>query len=165
MIEALSTALATAAVFSGGFIAYRELRELDRGRNIQVATELIAELNSPENIKARRWVFQNLPDDPETGIGSLSTDGQESIKRVLNSLDRVAFIMQAGWISEDLIMPWMNPMVVKAWIKLCPYVQYEGERRQEPDYYTNVRELGEHCLAWRARNYPGTKITWIDDAL
>ena len=53
-VEAMSTALATAAVFSGGFIAYRELRELDRSRHLQVANELFAELNSPENINARR---------------------------------------------------------------------------------------------------------------
>lgn len=165
MTEALSTAVAAAAVFSGGFVAYRELREQDRSRHIQVADRLFTELNAPENIEARRWVFQHLPDDPRTSIHTLSEEGRLAIKRVLNGLDRAAFVTQAGWIPDELIMPWINPMVVKAWAKLGPYVAYESERRKEPDYYHMVRALAERCAAWRAEHVPDARITWLDDAL
>jgi len=165
MIQTLSSAVAAAAVFGGGIIAYRELRELARGRHAQVADRLFDELNSPESIEARRWVFQNLPGDPRVGSSSLTSEGHAAVKHVLNSLDRIAFLTQAGWIPEELIMPWINPMIVKAWIKLRPYVDYESDRRQEPDYYAQARELGERCLAWRARNLPGVQVKWINDAL
>jgi hypothetical protein len=165
MTEALSTAVAAAAVLSASFIAYRELSELDRSRHIQVADRLFEELNSPENIEARRWIYQNLPVDPEQGILTLPPEGRTAIKRVLNSLDRVAFLTQAGWIPEKMIMPWMNPMIIKAWIKLEPYVDYESDRRYEPDYYLHARELAERCLAWRAKNLPDAKLTWVDNAL
>jgi hypothetical protein len=152
-------------VLSAAFVAYRELNELDVSRHMQVADRLFEELNAPESIAARRWVFQHLPDDPATGIGSLTPEGREAVKRVLNSLDRVAFLTQAGWIPEETVMPWMNPMIVKAWIKLAPYVEYESRRRREPDYYQHARRFAERCLAWRAKNLPDAEITWVDDAL
>jgi len=61
-------------------------------------------------------------------------------------------------------MPWMNPMRVGAWIELEPYVRYEAERRQEPDYYEHARALAERCLMWRAKNLPEAEITRVDNA-
>jgi hypothetical protein len=58
MTESLSTAVAAATVLSAGFIAYRELKSHDINRYIEVADRLYSELNSQENIKAQRWVFQ-----------------------------------------------------------------------------------------------------------
>jgi hypothetical protein len=165
MTEALSTAVAAAAVLSAGFIAYRELKAQDISRYIEVADRLYSELNSPENIKARRRVFMNLPEDPEDGIQSLDEDGRQAIKQVLNSLDRVAFLTREGWIPEEMVMPWMNPMIVKAWTKLESYVDYESKRRHEPDYYQAAREIAQKCIRWRKANVTEAGITWIEDAL
>ena len=84
---------------------------------------------------------------------------------MLNSLDHVAFLTQAGWIPDEMIMPWMNPMIVKAWIKLGPYVEYESRKRTEPDYYLHARELAERCREWRKHNVPNAEITWVTDSL
>jgi hypothetical protein len=165
MIEALSTALGAAAVFTAGFIAYRELSEISNTRYMEVADRLFEELNSEENIEARRWVFHHLPADPQEGIPSMSPAGRAAVKRVLNSLDRVAFLTQSGWIDEDLVMPWMNPMIVKVWTKISPYVEYERQRRHEPDYYQGASALAERCQAWRKENVPNAEITWVEDAL
>jgi len=165
IIESLSTALAAAAVFTAGFIAYRELSEISNSRYMEVVERLLEELNSNENIDARRWIFQHLPADPEEGIHSMPTEGRTAIKRVLNSLDRVAFLTQSGWIDENLVMPWMNPMIVKSWVKLKPYVEYERNRRHEPDYYQSASKLAERCLSWREKNVSNTETTWVEDAL
>jgi hypothetical protein len=165
MTEALSTAVAAAAVLGAGFVAYRELSEVASSRHMGVADRLFEELNSPQNIAARRWVFHNLPEDPQEGIPSLTDEGRAAMKQVLNSLDRVAFLTQAGWIPDEMIMPWMNPMVVKTWAKLEAYVDYESQRRGEPDYYQHARGLAERCRAWRAMHLPGAEITWVEDAL
>jgi hypothetical protein len=165
MTEALSTAMAVAMVVGGGFLAYRELTEVASSRHMEVADRPFLELNSPESIDARRWIFQNLPDDPREVIPSLTPQGQAAVKLVLNSLDRVAFLTQAGWIPEETIMPWMNPMIVKSWAKLEPYVDHESRRRNEPDYYEHARELAERCRAWRSKHLADAQITWLDDAL
>ena len=134
-IEALSTALAAAAVFGAGFIAYRELSEAANSRYMDIADRLFEELNSPENIEARRRIFQNLPADPEKGLEKMSAEDRDAVKLVLNSLDHVAFLTQSGWIPDELVMPWMHPTIAKSWERLEPYVQYERERRNEPYYY------------------------------
>jgi hypothetical protein len=165
MIEALSTAVAAAAVLSAGFVAYRELSEAASSRHMEVAERLFEELNSSENIQARRWVFQNLHDTPEEGAGALTEEGRAAIKQVLNSLDHVAFLTQAGWIPDEIIMPWMHPMIAKSWEKLEPFVKYERQRRNESYYYQNIDRLAERCSAWRLKNLPDIKVTWVDDAL
>jgi len=61
--RALSTALAAAGLFGAGSWPTRAGRGRQH-RHMEVADRLFAELNSPENIRARRWVFLHLPDDP-----------------------------------------------------------------------------------------------------
>jgi len=166
MLEAIATALAASAVLGTVFVAYTELSEIYNSRYIDVANKLFDELNSAENIEARRWIFQKLPSDPVEGTKSMSQEGRDAIKKVLNSLDHVAFLTQDGWIPEDLIMPWMHPMIAKSWLKLKPYVEYERQRRNEPYYYAYASNISERCLAWRNKNISDAdKVAWIDDAL
>jgi len=165
MIGSLSTALAAAAVFSAGFIAYRELSEMTSSRHIEVADRLFNELNSAENVSARTWVFLHLPADPQEGVKSIPPEGHLAVKRVLNSLDRVAFLTQSGWIPDDVIMPWMHPMIAKSWEKLSPYVFYERNRRNEPYYYVHAERLALRCQKWRQKNLTVVDNKWVDDAL
>ena len=165
MTEALSAAVTAAALIGGGFVAYRQLAEGASTRYMEVADRLFGELNSPENIESRRWIFQELPNDPEEGLRRLTPEGRAHVKRTLNSMDRAAFLTQSGWIPEAMIMPWMNPMIVKAWIKLKPYVERERDLRGEPDYYEHASELGERCIVWRAENLKQSEIRWRQDAL
>ena len=164
-VGALSSIGSTVAILGGGYIAFRQLSEIANSRHLGVSDKLFDELNSRENTAARRWVFQNLPADPQDGIRSLTPEGQEAVKLVLNSLDRVAFLTQAGWIPEDLIMPWMHPMIAKSWDKLEPYVEYEKQRRNEPYYYEHASELAVRCRAWRVKHLEDAQVKWVKDAL
>ena len=98
MTEALATAVTAATVIGAGLLAYRELDEASNSRHLAVADRLFEELNAPENVAARRWIFQHLPPDPVTGQTELTDQDRDTVKRVLNSLDRVAFLTQRGWI-------------------------------------------------------------------
>ena len=164
-LESISTAVAAAAVFGAAYIAYQELKEVANTRYMDIADRLFGELNSPENIEARRRIFQNLKDDPEQGIRRLKKEDLDAMKKVLNSLDRVAFLTREGWIPDDLIMPWMHPMIAKSWEKLEPYVLYERERRNEPYYNEHAGELAERCRKWRTKHLAETDTKWVDNAL
>ena len=165
MLLSLSSALAAATVLSAAFIAYRELDELASSRTLDVADRLFAELNAPESIAARRFVYLELDPDPATGLANLDEAGQNQVKRVLNSLDRVAFLTQPDWIDESRVMPWLNPMVVKSWDKLGPYVIYERQRRNEPDYYEMAEGLAQRCIQWRLQNVGKAESKTVDHAL
>jgi hypothetical protein len=162
---ALASIGSMAAFFGGGYYASRQLKELSNSRHMQVADKLFEELNSEENISARRWVFQYLPENPEEGIQNLTEEGQVAVKRVLNSLDQVAFLTQAGWIPENLVMPWLHPMIAKSWEKLGPYVEFERKRRNEPYFYKHASLLAERCKTWRMDNLEDTQVNWVDKAL
>jgi hypothetical protein len=166
LIESLSTALGAALVIGASVFAIGELNEATAARLLDVADRLFDDLNSEESIEARRWVYRQLPDNPQDGLASLTEEGQRHVKKVLNSLDRIAFMTQQGWIPEETLMPWMNPMVVKIWDKLGPYVEVEQKRRNEPDYYEMARGLAMRCVEWRKERYPDWEgPTWLDDAL
>ena len=164
-LEAISAAVAAAAVFGAAYFAYQELSEVANTRYMDIADRLFGELNSPENIEARRHIFQNLKTDSEQGLKQLKQADQDAMKTVLNSLDHVAFLTRPGWIPDDLIMPWMHPMIAKSWEKLEPYVLYERKRRNEPYYYEHAGELAERCRKWRTRHLAETDTKWTDDAL
>lgn len=164
-VGAFSGVTSTVAILVGGFMAFRQLAEVANSRHLAVSDKLFEELNSDENIAARRWVFQNLPDDPSLGMESLTPEGQVAVKRVLNSLDRVAFLTQAGWVPENLVMPWMHPMIAKSWEKLGPYIQYERTHRNEPYYYEKVDDLAKRCHQWRIAHLEDVRINWVKDAL
>jgi len=166
-LEAISAAVAAAAVFAAAYFAYQELSEVANTRYMDIADRLFADLNLPENIEARRRIFQNLNADPELGMKRLKKEDHDAMKKVLNSLDHVAFLTRPGWIPDDLIMPWMHPMIAKSWEKLEPYVLYERERREEPYYYEHAGELAERCKKWREENLTAAERTnkWVDKAL
>ncbi len=165
MVEALSTAVAAAAVVSAGYIAYRELSEGANSRYIEVSSRLFDELNSTANIESRRWVYLHLDGNLDHGLELIDDEGQAHMKQVLNSLDKVSFLTQSTWIPDEIIMPWMHPMITKSWAKLAPYVMYERQRRKEPYYYRHAEQLAERCATWRLTHVPQTTIEWVDDAL
>ena len=119
-----------------------------------------------ENIEARRWLFTQMPvGDPAEVLDQIDETGRRAIKRTLNSFDRVSFLTQPGWVPEKTVMPWLNPMITKAWVKLEPYVLYERKRRNEPDYYQRAEALAVKCIAWRKKNVQEDAPVWIEGAL
>jgi hypothetical protein len=161
-IEALSTALAVATVFGAGYFAIQELSESSKTRYMEIADKLFNELNSEENIQARKIVYQLGVFNPDV---SPSLHQREAIKTVLNSLDRVAFLTQKGWIPDEIIMPWLHPMIAKSWDKLEPHVIYQRNLRGETYYYEHAGELAQRCFAWRQKNQIQNQVNYIDEEI
>lgn len=165
-MEAISTAAAVAQIVGGGLVLLVQMNESVDSRNLSAYNEIFERLMSDRNIAARRWIYINLPPDPQIGIAGLSEEGQEHVKLVLNSLDHLGFLITQDWVTSDAILQWVSPFVVKVWARIGPYVDYEARRRGEPDYYEAVRDLAERCIEWRRENVPGTEdIVWLKDAL
>ena len=165
-LESLSAAVAAAAVFGAAYFAYQELEEVSKARHIDVADRLFEELNAPKSIQARRSVFK-LKGDPEEILKNLSEEDRDAMKSVLNSLDRVAFLTQPGWVPDELVMPWMHPMIFKSWEKLGPIVKFEREKRGESYYYEHAEKLARRCIKWRQKNLPPEeqKTNWVDTTM
>jgi len=165
MVSALSSALTTGTVLAAAFIAFRELKELSDTRHLEVLDRLFDELNSDANTEARRQIYVDLPAFSEENAVGLPPSLQAAMKHVLNSLDRVAFLTQSGWVPEKDVMPWMNPMVVKVWNKMRPYIRHERARRNEPDHFEHAERLADRCGEWRLKHLPGAEPApnWLSD--
>ena len=87
MTEALATAVTAATVIGAGLLAYRELDEASNSRHLAVADRLFDELNIPQNVTARCWIFQHLPPDPVAGQTELTDQDHDT---VASQLDPVA---------------------------------------------------------------------------
>jgi hypothetical protein len=170
VLEALATAAAFSVAVGGGLMVLAQLTEAVDSRNLNIFNDVFERLASDRNIDARRWIYQNLPDNPGQGLASLSEEGRQNVKYVLNSFDHLGFLIQQDWVSgeaEDAIVGWVSPFVVKTWEKLGPYIDYEvTQRPEEPDYYEAVRHLAEKCIAHR-KAFLGRdpRTTWRNDAL
>jgi hypothetical protein len=159
IVEALSAAVGAAAVFGAGFIAYRELKAMSHSQHLEGADKVFNEFNAEDKIRDRGIVYQAFLGDQPRPFDALTLEELGAIKSVLNSLDRVAFMVYADedWIPEEMVMPWMHPIIHKCWRSLEAYVKYEQERRNEPYFYEHAAKLGEACLRWRAeRGIPDT---------
>ncbi|MBN1429809.1 MAG: hypothetical protein JXB07_15675 [Anaerolineae bacterium] len=170
MFEGLSSAAAFSVAVGGGLMVLAQLTEAVDSRSLTIFNDVFDRLACDRNIEARRWIYQNLPDNPERGLASLSDEGREHVKLVLNSFDHLGFLVRQDWVSseaEEAIIQWVSPFVAKTWIKLGPYVEYEvAQRPEEPDYYIAACHLAERCIAYRKallRHDP--TITWRRDAL
>jgi hypothetical protein len=173
-VESLSTAATLATVVGGGFFVLAQLVESIDSRkreiaatNLEAYNTIFDQMMSDSNIEARRWIYQNLPEDPREGLGSLTEEGRSCVKLILNSFDRLGFMLQQDLISSDAIIGWVSPFVVKTWVKLQPYVDMEIARRNEPDYYEAAAYLAGRCIEWRREHVPDAvnEFVWLKDAL
>lgn len=155
MLEGFSSALAFAVVVGGGVVILFQLVEAIDNRHIDVFNRVFEKWMDEEHIEARRFIYQDLPNDPETGLNTMDDEGRAKVKRILNSVDYLGFLIDQGWVDDEGIIEWVSPIVVKVWAKLGPYIDYEiNERGKESDYYASVRSLAQRCAEWRAINKP-----------
>lgn len=164
MLEGIGAAAAFAAVVGGGVMALQQLAEANDARQREIYNAMFQRLMSDEEIDARRYIYE-LPDDPEQGLGSLNADGRRRVKRVLNSYDYFGFLIRQGWGPNEEIVKWVSPIVVKAWLKIGPYVEHERVAREEPEYYADAEYLYEQCRAAWVDQHGDEGVTWVDGAL
>jgi hypothetical protein len=161
MLEGLSSAAAFAAVVGGGLVALLQLIESVDSRHLGVFNDVFERMMDDAEVEARRWIYLELPKDPKQGIASLTDEDRQRIKRVLNSFDHLGLLLKQDWVTDDGIIRWVSPIVIKTWDKLGPYVAYECEQREEPYYYEAAQYLAQRCAEWWEKSRRGD-IKWLD---
>jgi hypothetical protein len=191
LLEGFVSLLSLLLVFGGAVFALREYirNEIQQQKDekkvaFDVYLVIFDRLMNPEETAARRWIILNIPvrgpdedeqawvmqvreiihDTPADWQGE-TPPGQTYLKRVLNTLDFVGFVAEHYWDmwqADDELVQWMSSPITKVWERIGPYVEYEAEERNEPDYYQAARMLSQSCLRWRRAHRPPSRI--IDGA-
>jgi len=155
MAEGLSSAMAFAAVVGGGLVALSQIVEGVDNRNLDVFDKIFTRWMSREHIDARRYIYQHLPDDPAEWYQTCTSENRAQVKLVLNQFDYLGFLISQHWITDEGISNWVNPIVVRVWSKVEPYIDYDMHvLGKGEDYYEHARWLALRCIAWREKaNY------------
>lgn len=171
-VAALTSAAALAVALGAGVILLIELAETADSRNLEIYRDIYQKFMSDEQIRARRFIYQELPDpdEPQVVINAVlgSDEARKEVKKVLNLIDYFGFLVQQDWVTSDEVIGWLSPVVVKVWAKIGPVVSYERRQRpEEPDYYEAAMNLADKCRAWRQNNFPEAdeEISFLDDRL
>jgi hypothetical protein len=192
LLEGFLSLLSLALVLGGSVFALREYisNEIQQQKDekkvaFDVYQVIFDRLMNPEDTAARRWIILNVPvlppgedqaawvkevrakihEWPEDWQGETSP-GQTYLKRVLNTLDFVGFVAEHYWDmwrTDDELVQWMSSPITKVWERIGPYVEYEAEERDEPDFYQAARMLSQYCLQWRRAHRPVSRI--VDGAV
>jgi hypothetical protein len=192
LLEGFISLLSLALVLGGSVFALREYisNEIQQQKDekkvaFDVYQVIFDRLMNPEDTAARRWIILNIPvlppgedqaawvkdvrarihEWPDDWHGETSP-GQTYLKRVLNTLDFVGFVAEHYWDmwrTDDELVQWMSSPITKVWERIGPYVEYEAEERDEPDFYQAARMLSQYCLQWRRAHRPVSRI--VDGAV
>jgi hypothetical protein len=192
LLEGFISLLSLALVLGGSVFALREYisNEIQQQKDekkvaFDVYQVIFDRLMNPEDTAARRWIILNVPvlppgedraewvkqvrarmhELPDDWQGEMPP-GQAHLKRVLNTLDFVGFVADHYWDmwrTDDELVQWMSSPITKMWERIGPYVEYEAEERDEPDFYQAARMLGQYCLQWRRAHRPVSRI--VDGAV
>jgi hypothetical protein len=192
LLEGFISLLSLALVLGGSVFALREYisNEIQQQKDekkvaFDVYQVIFDRLMNPEDTAARRWIILNVPvlppgedqaawvkevrakihEWPEDWQGETSP-GQTYLKRVLNTLDFVGFVAEHYWDmwrTDDELVQWMSSPITKVWERIGPYVEYEADERNEPDFYQAARMLSQYCLQWRRAHRPVSRI--VDGAV
>jgi hypothetical protein len=159
------TTIATFAFAIGAsLMVVVEFRQSTDSRNLEIYQDIYEKFMSSEQIESRRYIYTNidtLKKENKAEIQAVIADkkAQKHIKNVLNSIDYFGFLVERDWVTDDEIVNWLSPVVVKIWVKIGPIVEYECLEREdeEPDYYRSALFLAQKCIAFRTKNYPGAQ--------
>jgi hypothetical protein len=167
LLEGVFTAGGFALGVGAGLLALVELGEISESRNLDIYKDIFEKLMIEDEIDIRRQIYQ-LEGSEDEIIQLALTDStvKANVKRVLNVLDYLGFLIMQDWVTRDDVIGWVSPIVVKLWEKLEPIVTYERKQRpNEPDYYEAAIYLAEKCIEWRKKWYGASDVEFREDAL
>ena len=118
-VAALTSAATLAIALGAGLILLIELGEMADSRNLEIYRDIYERLMSDEQITARRFIYQELPDpgEPQILIDAVldSDEAREQVKKVLNLIDYLGFLIDQDWVTSYEVIGWLSPVVVKVW--------------------------------------------------
>lgn len=155
-IEALATVAGLSFGLGAGILVLIELNQANDSRNLDIYLDIYEKMKAPEELEARRLIYQKMPDlkamsepDRTAAIQHILRNDNElqaALKIVLNTFDYFGFLVEQDWVTSKEVVGWLSPVTVKLWAKIGPLVDYERDQRpEEPDYYIAAVHLAQQC--------------------
>jgi hypothetical protein len=163
-LEGVTSVGALAFAVGAGVWVMHEYSEALSTRDLEIYRDIYEKFMTDEQIDSRRYIYQEFPDDPQEAIHLVEEDPEARLhyKRVVSVIDYFGFLVDQQWVTDDQMIGWVSPIVVKVWKKVRPIVEHEcAARPEEPDYHQGARSLYARCVDWREANLR----EWTEDAI
>jgi hypothetical protein len=121
-----------------------QLREARRANAFPAALDLFREYRSPEMVKARRLLFDELPKmDRKGGIRALPDEVAQAALKVSHYLDNLGVLVAHGLLDPKLAAGFLGDSTLGLWRELSPFIRRERELRSPAAY----QQYFEHLAA------------------
>lgn len=121
-------------VIAGALIALPQLREVRRGRQLQILPKLMENFNA--SAEDRGAVYSEFVIDPDrfSSRGTLPRRLRPVCERVINSLSEIGLILNKKLIETEFMRHYLHIVPARLWLILHRYVESEEAWREQHDY-------------------------------
>jgi hypothetical protein len=145
-ITAISSAISMVAFIATAVFVAAELKALEKGRYLQITSELYATWQSQEFMNAQLWLMHRLEETTwEAFVTAHRADfGEQAFHRVGSFYDRVGTLVRNGLIDEREILSTIGAYAIAVWHKVEPLVR-EARQIENSVLFDDFERLLPSC--------------------
>jgi hypothetical protein len=133
-----------AAILLSTTIALRQSRLMQHANLLPVMIDKFREFRAPEFRHHIVYIGRRLWEDssPETtGMLDMGEEARSHTTPVATFFNTVGVLVANGVIDAVLVSSYMGGSVLRAWLRLAPYIRNERRRRDDANYYLFFENL------------------------
>lgn len=133
------------------------VKEMRNARVLEANAQLFAEMDKEDFRKARRFVYTELPSEPD----EIKRDQLDQAEVVWVTMNRIAIMVEQAVIPKDLALQMYSDTVVRTWGRLATHIEYQRKRRNDPGYMKPFERLAGASKEYREKHFPGTEPAYF----
>lgn len=153
--EAITVATSIAVIIGIPVLIW-QIREDRLARYLDGTVSIFAIFDRPGFRELRRFVYNDLSQDPEQV--KRNPDHFVKAEMVMVLFNELAMMWKLRIIHGELVLRMYSDAVIRAWMRLKPLIYKAREDRSDPDYGGPFEELYEEAMKYRKKKrYPDLK--------
>lgn len=136
----LLTTISTGVILLGVPIAIYNLRVISRTHHLQSLSKFMDDLSSTE--VERLYLYRDF--DRKSDYDSLDKESGAKVKKVINSLNRIAMLIENKLLSPESVLSISHTVIIRCFYMLEPYILYQ-EEKIGGRYARRIRRLDERA--------------------
>ena len=156
-MSSIATVATAAIAIVAAMFALVQVREMTRTRHLEAMLRVFEMLGAEDARKQRRFIYTQLKSSPN----GLSAEEQWVVEQVTVTFDRLGRLVQMGLVPREELFQGHCEVVIRAWIRLKPYVYYHRSRVGGRHGH-NFEELAKSAQEYFSANFPGQELKVID---
>jgi hypothetical protein len=160
-VTAISSLISMVAFVASAIFVAGQLKALEKGRYLQITSELYATWQSREFMEAQLWLMHRLEETTwEAFVAAHRADfGEQAFHRVGSFYDRLGTLVRMKLVSEEEILSTIGAHAIAVWQKIEPLVK-EARQMENSVLFDDFERLLPACYECYVPNLKaGDRVT------